>query len=345
MRFSEIIGHNRIKEVLTSGVKSGRVGHAYIFEGPEGVGKLSMAKAFASLLLCENSQNGDACGVCKSCSQCMSDNHPDMVVVTNQLYDKSKKSADILVDTIRNMKRDVYIKPYASERKIYIIPKSDTMNVFAQNSLLKVLEEPPAYCTMILLAENSNSFLPTILSRAPVLKFYPLDEALIREYLVKDCDFDDTDRIDLAAKMCQGSIGKAKELLENTDAAELRSELVNSIAALSEGRRKSIYDLVLVLKNNKDEQEFIMDVMQSVFCDLMYIKKTKMGEKIVNSDKKTIINKLAASVSDKTPLRLLEILLKYREYFSKNISYALSVQCLSLELWEAINDRGYRNKI
>lgn len=345
MRFSEIMGHNRIKEVLSAGVKSGRVGHAYIFEGPEGVGKLSMAKAFAGLLLCEDPQNGEACGVCKSCSQCISDNHPDMVVVTNQLYDKSKKSTDILVDTIRNMKRDVYIKPYAADRKIYIIPKADTMNVFAQNSLLKVLEEPPAYCTMILLAENSNSFLPTILSRAPVLKFYPLDEASVREYLAKNCDCDDADKIDLAAKMCQGSIGKAKELLENSDAAELRNELVSSIAALAEGRRKSIYDLVLVLKNGKDEQDFMMNVLQSVFCDLMYIKKAEMGERIVNSDKKTIINKLAAAVSEKTPLRLLEILIKYREYFSKNISYALSVQCLSLELWEAINDRGYRNKI
>lgn len=343
MRFSEIIGHNRIKQVLTAAVRTGRVGHAYIFEGPEGVGRLSTAKAFASLLLCESPQNGESCGVCKSCSQCMSDNHPDMVVVTNQLYDKSKKSTDILVDTIRNMKRDVYIKPYASERKIYIIPKADTMNVFAQNSLLKVLEEPPEYCTMILLAENSNSFLPTILSRSPVLTFYPLDENLVREHLAKSGKSDNADSIDLAAKMCQGSIGKAKQLLENTDAAELRSELISHVAALSEGRRKSIYDLVLTLKSGKDQQEFMMNVLQSVFCDLMHIKKAGAGEGIINSDKKTIINKLAAAVSDKTPLRLLEILLKYREYFSKNISYALSVQCLSLELWEAINDRGYRS--
>ena len=163
VRFSDIAGHERIKNVLVRSFEDGHVGHAYIFEGCRGIGRLSAAKAFAQLLMCENPADGEVCGRCKSCAMAESENHPDIQIVTNQLYDSTKKSADILVDTVRCMKRDIYIKPYCAERKIYIVPRADTMNVHAQNSLLKVLEEPPEYCTIILIAENSNQFLPTIL--------------------------------------------------------------------------------------------------------------------------------------------------------------------------------------
>jgi DNA polymerase-3 subunit delta' len=343
VRFSELIGHDKIKDILIRSANTKRIGHAYIFEGQDGVGRLSAAKAFAQRMICENPLDGDACGVCTACCQCQRGNHPDRQVVTNQLYDASKKSTDILVDTIRSMKRDIYIKPYAAERKVYIVPKADTMNVYAQNSLLKVLEEPPEYCVIILIAENSNMFLPTILSRAPILKFYPLHENEVKEYLVRN--FSDPDKIDIAAKMSGGSIGKAKQLLENTDIMELRDDLLEHVSSLLGSRRKSIYDLALFLKQNKDEIDFLMGVLQDFFRDLMYIKKTEDETEIKNPDKKVKIKKIADALGDRAPLALLEIVFKYSDYFAKNISYGLNAQCLSLELWEAINDRGYRSKV
>ncbi len=345
MLFSEVFGHNKIKDVLARTANAGRVGHAYIFEGPQGVGRLSMAEAFAMRLMCESPEADDACGKCKTCSQCASHNNPDIRIVTNRLYDRSKKSTDILVDTVRNMKREIYIKPYASERKVYIVPNADTMNLYAQNSLLKVLEEPPEYCTIILLAENSNLFLPTILSRAPILKFFPLTEDEVREYLTRNSMGLDADKIDVAAKMCQGSIGKAKDLLENSEADMLRNELLECIFGLADSRRKSIYELALLLKQNKDEFEFLIDVMQGLFRDLIYIKSVENPQDIANQDKLIKMQKLADYIGKKCPVRLNEILFKYSDYSSKNISYGIISQCLSLELWEAINDRGYRSKI
>ena len=345
MLFSEVFGHNKIKDVLMSAANSGRIGHAYIFEGPNGVGKLSMAKAFAMRLLCESPKDSEACGDCKSCSQCMSQNHPDLQIVTNQLYDSTKKTTDILVDTIRNMKKDIYIKPYSSMRKVYIVPKADTMNVFAQNSLLKVLEEPPEYCTIILLAENSNSFLPTILSRAPIIKFYPLCEDDVKEYLTK-CDIEcEADTIDVVAKMCGGCCGKARELLENSEADAMRTELFDYIFALANNRRKSIYDLCLFLKQNKDDFELLRDMMQGLFADLLYIKSTANLDRVINQDKTVKIQKLAECIGEKCPVCLNEILFKYSDCYQRNISYNLVAQCLSIKLWEAINDRGYRSKI
>ena len=127
MRMSEITGHEGIKKLLRGIISSGHIGHAYIFEGAEGIGRLSLAKAFA-----EELSGGFSV-----------ENNPDIIVVTNELYDPSKKQKNVLIDTVRAMKADIYIKPYHSDRKVYIIPNSDTMQEPAQNSLLKIFEEPP----------------------------------------------------------------------------------------------------------------------------------------------------------------------------------------------------------
>jgi len=343
--FSEVTGHKNIKDVLMRAVTSHRIGHAYIFEGPSGVGKLNMAKAFAMTLLCDDVSDGCACGVCKSCNMFRSGNHPDVQVVTNQLYDNSKKSTDILVDTVRSMKQEIYIKPFSAERKVYIVPKADTMNMFAQNSLLKVLEEPPEYCTIILLAENSNSFLPTILSRAPVIKFFPLKSEEVFGYLERTFPDTPEELLQMSANMSGGSLERAKILLENDEANELRSSIIDCVAALRGKNRKSIYDLSRCLKQNKDESEFSFSILQEFFRDVMVVKTSGLVGRVTNTDKMEQIEELADSVSEEIPQRLLEILFKYSDYISKNISYAQIAQCMSLELWEAINDRGYRSKI
>jgi len=267
-----------------------------------------------------------------------------MVVVTNQLYDQSKKSTDVLVDTIRNMKKDIFIKPYLSGRKIYIIPKADTMNMYAQNSLLKVLEEPPEYCTIILIAENTNMFLPTIISRAVPVKFFPVSVQEVCDYIRKAYP-EKADSLSAIAAMSGGCIGRAKLLCESQDMLGIRTKLISLIDALCETKKSSIYDLMVFLKQNKDETRLVWDIMQSLFCDLMYIKKTESAEKITNSDKTAELEKIAGRIYADTPAKLLEVLIKYSDYILKNISYAQIAQCMSLEFWEAIHDRSYRCEI
>lgn len=334
---SAVTGHNKVKNVLTLSVAENRVGHAYIFEGPRGVGRLTMAKEFAKLLLCENPDGGEPCGACKNCTMCASGNHPDVQIITNQLYDESKKSTDVLVDTVRNMKKDIYIKPFVSERKIYIVPNADTMNMYAQNSLLKVLEEPPDYCTIILIAENSNLFLPTILSRGVPIKFYPLADSLIAGYLKSD--YPELSRQSTAiAAMSGGCIGRAKELVLSDEVIKLRDELYNRVLALAGKGSCPIYDLMRFLRHNKDDSKLIMDMMQSLFRDLIYVKQAEESDAVSNLDKISDIKMLGDKIRMDTPVKLLEILIKYNEYISRNISYAQITQCMSLELWEAIHD-------
>ena len=110
MLFSEIYGHERVKKVLLSAVRDKRIGHAYIFEGQKGVGRTVSALAFAQSLVCEETKDGVPCGGCKNCTMAQSLSHPDIRLVTNQLYDEKKKATDIAVDTIRSMKQEIYIE-------------------------------------------------------------------------------------------------------------------------------------------------------------------------------------------------------------------------------------------
>ena len=100
MKFSEIYGHGSVKETLKRAALTDSVGHAYIFEGPDGVGRFSTALSFASMLLCENKTEGEPCGTCNICRMCAAGSHPDVRIITNQLYDSTKKSLNILTDTI-----------------------------------------------------------------------------------------------------------------------------------------------------------------------------------------------------------------------------------------------------
>lgn len=343
MRFSEIYGHDKVKNVLQKAAAEERIGHAYIFEGQKGVGRMVSALTFAQLLVCENAENGISCGKCKNCSMADSLSHPDIRVITNQLYDEKKKSTDVLVDTIRSMKQEIYIKPYMAKRKIYIVPAADTMNVYAQNSLLKVLEEPPEYCTIILIAENSNMFLQTILSRAVLLRFEPLAKSLVEDYLCKKIEGMTPETARVKACMSGGSIGRAIELASDSKADGLRRETMNNIMLLAENNFKGLYDAVLFFKRNKNEIDFIMKIMQDFFRDLLCLHGTKSVQGIMNSDMQGELMRLDGMVSDAAPVRMLEATLKYSDYFSKNLSHALTVHCMVTELWEAIHDRSYRS--
>lgn len=154
--FDAIIGHKKIISHFEEAIKTGKVSHAYLLSGEDGSGKMMIAKAVAKALLCEHK---DGCGECAACKQVDSLNHPDVIYITHEKY-------EIRVDDIRKgINETIDIKPYSGDYKIYIIDDADRMNAGAQNALLKTLEEPPAYAVILLLTNNKDRLLDTILSR------------------------------------------------------------------------------------------------------------------------------------------------------------------------------------
>ncbi len=341
MDFNNIYGHDKIKSVLKNSVAASRISHAYIFEGQKGVGRFSAALAFAKSILCENQHNGTACNHCKSCSMADALSHPDIRVVTNSLYDSSATSSDILVGTIREMKNEIYIKPFYSDRKIYIIPQADTINETAQNSLLKVFEEPPPYCTVILIAQNTNAFLQTILSRAINIRFNALSAETVLKYLSEHFPNDEK-TLKIKAAMSDGSIGSAIELINSENSDETRDTVISLICRLSSSSGKNLYEIINGLKKYQKDPDFMLKIITMWFRDCLYFKQ---GGDIVNLDKQKELETFCRNIPFDAPFHLLDIAVRYTKYIKQRSKYTLAITCMLHECWEVLYDRDNWNKI
>ena len=154
--FEKIIGNEKNKTILKKALELNKTSHSYLFWGTEGIGKKKIALEFAKKLLCLT-PNEENCR-CKACIEIDSNNNPDFMMIEPQ-------DGKVKIDQIREMQRKVAEKPIVSDNKVYIIDDSDTMTSEAQNCLLKTLEEPPEYVTIILICSNEDNMLSTIKSR------------------------------------------------------------------------------------------------------------------------------------------------------------------------------------
>ena len=190
--FENIVGHERQKEILAKSILNDSISHAYLFLGQEGIGKFKLACEFAKKILKTENLNSN----------------PDFKIIK-----KRKDKKDIVVEQIRKeLIDDVYIVPATGQRKVYIIDDAHQLNVAAQNTLLKTLEEPPKYITIILIASNSSSFLTTILSRVNQIPFEGVTSGVLKSYLMNNFNMTLDDSI---VEYVDGSIGKAINIINN----------------------------------------------------------------------------------------------------------------------------------
>ena len=194
--FENIVGNNKVKTILSN---ISNPSHAYIFLGPEGIGKFLFAKEFAYKWLCTS--NNRPCGHCKACIQFKSNNNMEFNVI-------EPLEGSIKVDQIRNFIKNVYEKPVESYKKIYIINDADKMTDSAQNALLKILEEPPLYVMIILVGSNEQAFLNTIKSRCIKINFQELSIKELKQYFENNGETINEKFLDIY----QGSIGRAKKI-------------------------------------------------------------------------------------------------------------------------------------
>lgn len=215
-----IRGHDEIVERFRRSLASGRLASTYLFVGPAGVGKRTLALNLARGLLCQ--ENGDEkldpCGRCESCRLAEAGTHPDLLVV-GLPEGKSYIPLETLIgESDRRMQsglcHDIAMKPFLGGRKVAVIDDAEFLNVEGANCLLKTLEEPPPRSLMILLATSAARQLPTIRSRAQIMRFQPLPVGDVADLLIETGQVDDREEAELLASWSEGSVSQALTLAE-----------------------------------------------------------------------------------------------------------------------------------
>lgn len=226
MPWHSIRGHDRAVDALRRGLAQGRLPHAFLFVGPEGIGKRSFADVFAQALLCERVPEAelDPCGVCPSCLQSTAGTHPDVHRVS-----RPEDKHELSIKLIRDLTLDLGLKPINGRRKVAIIDDADSLNDEAANAFLKTLEEPPPGSVLILIGTSTEAQLDTIISRCRVLRFDPLPEADLAHVLLDRGVTDDPAEAARLAHLADGSVSRARGLADPT-LDSFRRALIDNLA-------------------------------------------------------------------------------------------------------------------
>lgn len=324
--FKDIIGQESIKKHLQTAIKTGNLSHAYIINGEYGSGRQTIASALAKTIQCQSkTDDTDACGVCTSCKQAESHNHPDIKYIT---HDKTSISVNDIREQLNN---DISIKPYSSEYKIYIIPDANKMTEQAQNALLKTIEEPPVYAIIILLTENCDSLLPTIRSRCVTLTMNPVEKDKICTYLENKFQLE-PEQAQIAANYCQGNIGKAIRFASSSDFIEMKNQVLKLLKNLDSMDIASIIDTIKEFSTHKNDINDYLDLMLLWYRDVLMIKVTKDANLLLYSDEYSAISEQATKRDYENIENIIAAIDKAKVRLKANVNFDVTIELMILAM-------------
>lgn len=324
--FKDIIGQESIKKHLQTAIKTGNLSHAYIINGEYGSGRQTIASALAKTIQCQSkTDDTDACGVCTSCKQAESHNHPDIKYIT---HDKTSISVNDIREQLNN---DISIKPYSSEYKIYIIPDANKMTEQAQNALLKTIEEPPVYAIIILLTENCDSLLPTIRSRCVTLTINPVEKDKICTYLENKFQLE-PEQAQIAANYCQGNIGKAIRFASSSDFIEMKNQVLKLLKNLDSMDIASIIDTIKEFSTHKNDINDYLDLMLLWYRDVLMLKVTKDANLLLYSDEYSAISEQATKRDYENIENIIAAIDKAKVRLKANVNFDVTIELMILAM-------------
>jgi len=323
MSFQQILGQRQAIKILQREIATSSISGAYLFIGPEGVGKTLTALTFAKTLNCKKGKV-DSCDNCSSCQKIEHLNHPDVHIITPE-------GDYIKIEQIRSLKREIGYKPYEGKKKIWIIQGADKLTLEASNSLLKALEEPPSDSVLILISQSQEKLLPTILSRCEIIRFLSLSsgeiEKLISEYLPQN-----SPKLPLIAKLARGRVEEALRLIKEENLLRERGDILDKLS-----RNLSIEETFNIASQweNYDTKELerILDVLLFWFHDLLILKLTrKENTWLINLDRVNQLEGEKKKYSFRAIKGAIETIEKTKNYLKSNVNRKTALEVMGLKL-------------
>lgn len=250
--FDAVIGQALPKRLLQNAIQTGKLSHAYIFHGIDGVGKTTLALEFARAIVCEHHTG---CGVCSACKQFYSTS--DIQILEGE--------RSISVNQIRELTTEIYLKPFHFHKKIYLIKDAEKMTTGAQNALLKVFEEPPQYAVILLVTNSLTGLLPTILSRGVKIRCPELTPKELKEYFSKNQLPTPTEEI---LTLSKGSLTEALALAGSEDYKTMRQMILRDGGLLLKNRTaKDVVRLYRDFHTYEKEVSRVLDIFAGLIYD------------------------------------------------------------------------------
>jgi DNA polymerase-3 subunit delta' len=362
MSLKEVFCQDKAISILQRAYTAGKVPHAYIFAGQEGVGKFTTAREWAKLLLCKNpaKEDGfaDSCGVCESCRLIESDSHPDFHHVYKELLQYTEDNQDkktpveFAIDVVREFViGKVSSRPGLSARRVFVLSEAEKLNNESQNCLLKVLEEPPEYCCIILVCTRLDRMLSTIKSRCQTVRFGPVDEDRIVEK-AGGLGLEET-KARYFARLAEGSLGLACQWgrleLDGAGVYGTKRRIIDSVAdlgysdclkvaqrLLDESKEISaVWEKLEPATSRSDIkrriEKTLVQIVASVFHDVMVLNITP-AKSLVNFDQKGQIEKIARRFDAEQSAEKIAECFKSRQWIEDAVNERLIFEHLLLNL-------------
>jgi DNA polymerase-3 subunit delta' len=326
-----MLGHEWAVDMLHQHAARGDVRHAYLFCGPPGLGRRTLALRLAQALNCTKPiAAGIPCGTCRDCKQIEAMQHPDMNIIQALDGDGLPKDGGTLkVDQVREVQHAMSLKPYQSKYRVALFLRFQEANDNAANALLKTLEEAPAHAILLLTADTPEQLLPTIVSRCEILRLRPLPIGAIEADLIERGV--DEERARLLAHISGGRPGYARRLVDDASVLEKREERLNDLQTLLPAPRVEKFSYAEKLAKDKDAMRQVILVWLSYWRDVM-LRVAQAETPLVNIDRNMEIEFLAGRLNLSTARRVVNDLESALEKMDKNVNSRLLAEVLLLDL-------------
>ena len=344
-----LIGHPSAVRLLQRSLTTERLAHAYLFTGPPNIGKTTLALLFAQALLCEDEAAGAAglvCGVCSACRRALARTHPDLRLIepagagdddlsgdsesgaSRRSQRKAASRAQIKIETVREVQRELALRPYQGRRRVVVLTQADALNDAAENALLKTLEEPPAHALLLLTAEETEYLLPTTVSRCQQVPLQPVPHAVIAEALVgKGMASADADRL---ARLSGGRVGWALNAARDPGLLARRAAGLDGLTRVLAASPADRLALAEELSKKPDTLPDMLSMWQGWWRDALLLQ-AGCGEWVVNVDSEPTLRRLVR----REPAALTDALRAVRraaEELERNANPRLTLEVLLLSL-------------
>ena len=325
-----IVGHEHAIDLLRRTLAVQQVRHAYLFAGPDHIGKALLVHRFAQTLLCTGGPDPQVapeapCNACLSCRKVLHGNHPDLHIIA-----RPSDKQFIIIEQIRSLQSDSARKTMEGRRNVFIIQGAHEMNLQAANCLLKTLEEPEPDVVLLLTAPDPGLLLPTILSRVQQISLHLLTAAQIKAALEKTWSVD-TGEAALIAALAAGRMGWAVQAVEDEDLLIERRTQLETLAALPRVGNVQRFEIAQRLSADPEKTRAILELWLLWWRD-MVLAAHQCLDLTVNVDMRHVLEQQAATVGMRESERMVHAILDTMEALDQNVNTRAALEVLMLDV-------------